>query len=247
MLDALSADGNDTNRPCPPTRKRENESPLRNSQSEAARSSSPLSIVKLIMKPIISCCVAVALATAAVADSASAADPVVVDLTTSAGVIRLELDAEKAPKTVANFIAYVNSGHYAGTVFHRVIRDFMIQGGGLTADLKEKRTEPPIVNEAGNGLLNRKYTIAMARTSDPNSATSQFFINTADNTSLDRAAAADGVGYAVFGKVIAGQDVVNKIAATQTTSGADPITAQPLQNVPVQPILITGAKVVSGP
>ncbi|MGV3482937.1 MAG: peptidylprolyl isomerase [Planctomycetaceae bacterium] len=196
------------------------------------------------MKPILSLSIALALAS----NVCLAADtqPVIVDLSTTAGVIRLELDAQKAPKSVANFVNYVNSGHYAGTVFHRVIRDFMIQGGGMTPDLKEKRTEPPVVNEAGNGLLNRKYTVAMARTSAPHSATSQFFINTADNTFLNRSESPDGIGYAVFGKVVEGQDVVDKIAATKTTNMADPITGQPMSDVPVQPIVINSAKIVSG-
>lgn len=196
------------------------------------------------MKPILSLSIALALASNVCL--AADTEPVIVDLSTTAGVIRLELDAQKAPKSVANFVNYVNSGHYAGTVFHRVIRDFMIQGGGMTPDLKEKRTEPPIVNEAGNGLLNRKYTVAMARTPAPHSATSQFFINTADNTFLNRSESPDGVGYAVFGKVIAGQDVVDKIAATKTTNMADPITGQPMSDVPVQPIVINSAKIVSG-
>lgn len=175
---------------------------------------------------------------------ASAAEPVVVDLVTSEGEIRIELDAEKAPKTVENFVSYVKSGHYDGTVFHRVIPSFMIQGGGMTADLREKKTEPPIVNEASNGLKNLKYTLAMARTSNPNSATSQFFINVANNDFLDRANSADGHGYAVFGKVVAGKEVVDKIAAKKTTVKRDPINGIPMEDVPAETITIVSAKLV---
>lgn len=141
-----------------------------------------------------------------------------VELTiTGYGVIKLELDAEKAPKSVENFLDYVKSGHYNGTVFHRVIPGFMIQGGGFEAGMNQKPTEPPIENEASNGLKNEKYTIAMARTNDPHSATAQFFINVANNDFLNhKAPSAQGWGYAVFGKVIAGQDVVDKIAGVKT-------------------------------
>jgi len=170
--------------------------------------------------------------------SAAVAEPVLVDLTTSEGVIRLELDAEKAPKTVANFVSYVESGHYEGTVFHRVIPGFMVQGGGMDVDMREKRTEPPIVNEGGNGLKNLKYTVAMARTSDPNSATSQFFINAANNGFLDRAQSQDGYGYAVFGKVLSGNDVVDKIAAKKTGFKVS------MDDVPLEAITITKAKIV---
>ena len=141
-----------------------------------------------------------------------------VELTiTGYGVIKLELDAEKAPKSVENFLDYVKSGHYSGTVFHRVIPGFMIQGGGFAPGMNQKPTEPPIENEASNGLKNDKYTIAMARTNDPHSATAQFFINVANNDFLNhKAPSGQGWGYAVFGKVIAGQDVVDKIAAVKT-------------------------------
>lgn len=145
-----------------------------------------------------------------------------VELTiTGYGVIKLELDAEKAPKTVENFLDYVKSGHYSGTVFHRVIPGFMIQGGGFAPGMSQKPTEAPIENEANNGLKNDKYTIAMARTNDPHSATAQFFINVASNEFLNhKAPSAQGWGYTVFGKVIAGQDVVDKIAGVKTgTSG----------------------------
>ena len=133
------------------------------------------------------------------------------------GVIKLELDAAKAPNSVANFLAYVNKGHYNGTIFHRVIPGFMIQGGGFEAGMTQKAPDKPINNEANNGLKNDKYTIAMARTNDPHSATAQFFINVADNGFLNHTApSAQGWGYAVFGKVIAGTDVVDKIAAVKT-------------------------------
>jgi peptidyl-prolyl cis-trans isomerase B (cyclophilin B) len=133
------------------------------------------------------------------------------------GVIKLELDAAKAPNSVANFLAYVNKGHYNGTIFHRVIPGFMIQGGGFEAGMTQKATDKPINNEANNGLKNDKYTIAMARTNDPHSATAQFFINVADNGFLNHTApSAQGWGYAVFGKVVAGTDVVDKIAAVKT-------------------------------
>jgi peptidyl-prolyl cis-trans isomerase B (cyclophilin B) len=140
-----------------------------------------------------------------------------VELTTSAGVIRLELDDAKAPKSVANFLAYVNKGHYDGTVFHRVIKGFMVQGGGMTADMEQKPTDAAIQNEANNGLKNDKYTVAMARTNAPHSATAQFFINTKDNGFLNfTAESASGWGYAVFGKVVAGQDVVDSIEKVRT-------------------------------
>ncbi len=180
----------------------------------------------------------------------SAADgssnPVLVELDTTEGKIVLELNAEKAPKTVANFLDYAMSGHYEGTVFHRVIKDFMIQGGGMDKNLKEKEVKPPVRNEAGNGLKNDKYTVAMARTNDPHSATSQFFINTADNGFLNRDQAQDGYGYTVFGKVIEGMDIVDKIGTVKT--GAHPNPAFPamlMRDVPVTPITIKSAKVVA--
>lgn len=140
-----------------------------------------------------------------------------IKLTTNHGVITLELDAEKAPKTVANFLAYVESGHYDGTVFHRVINGFMIQGGGMGVGLKEKPTQAPIENEAGNGLKNDHGSVAMARTSDPHSASAQFFINTVDNDFLDfRAENAQGWGYAVFGRVVDGTEVVDAIERVKT-------------------------------
>jgi len=138
--------------------------------------------------------------------------------TATPGVIVLELDDEKAPASTANFVAYVNKGHYDGTVFHRVIKNFMIQGGGFTADMQQKPTDAPIQNEAANGLKNGKYTIAMARTGDPHSATAQFFINVVDNDFLNHTApTGQGWGYAVFGKVVQGQDVVDEIRKVRTT------------------------------
>ena len=139
-----------------------------------------------------------------------------VKLNTSAGDIVVELDAAKAPKTVDNFLQYVKAGHYDGTVFHRVIPSFMIQGGGMTADMKEKPTRAPIPLESKNGLGNARGTLAMARTNAPNSATSQFFINVQDNDRLNAANSPDGNGYAVFGKVVSGMDVVDKIRDVPT-------------------------------
>ncbi|MCR5865239.1 peptidyl-prolyl cis-trans isomerase [Aquincola sp. J276] len=158
-----------------------------------------------------------------------------VRLDTSMGPIVLELDAEKAPKSVANFVDYVKAGHYNGTVFHRVIDGFMIQGGGMDASMKEKPTRAPIPLESRNGLVNARGTVAMARTMDPNSATSQFFINLKDNSFLDQANSRDGNGYAVFGKVVSGMDVVDKIKAVPTGNNG------PHQNVPLQPVVIKQA------
>ena len=142
-----------------------------------------------------------------------------VTLHTSMGDNTLELDAEKAPQTVANFLQYARDGFYDGTIFHRVISNFMIQGGGMTADMAQKATRAPVENEANNGLKNKTGTIAMARTNDPHSATAQFFINVTDNGFLDHSApTAQGWGYAVFGKVTSGMDVVEKIKAVATGS-----------------------------
>jgi len=140
-----------------------------------------------------------------------------VEMKTSAGTLRIELDDEKAPKSVANFLAYVAQGHYDGTVFHRVIKGFMLQGGGFEAGMKQKPVTDAIANEANNGLKNKRYTLAMARTSDPHSATAQFFINTVDNGFLDfRAENAQGWGYAVFGRVVEGMEVVQAIEKVAT-------------------------------
>jgi peptidyl-prolyl cis-trans isomerase A (cyclophilin A) len=158
----------------------------------------------------------------------------VVTLETSLGSIVIELDAERAPISVANFLSYVDSGFYTGTIFHRVIPDFMIQGGGFAADMAQKPTKAPIKNEADNGLQNDTWTIAMARTNVVDSATAQFFINLKDNDFLNHGGR--DFGYAVFGKVIKGTDVVEKIAAVKTT------TKVGNQNVPVEPVVIKSAK-----
>jgi peptidyl-prolyl cis-trans isomerase B (cyclophilin B) len=140
-----------------------------------------------------------------------------VKMETTAGTLVIELDDEKAPLSVANFLAYVNKGHYDGTVFHRVIKGFMAQGGGFEAGMKQKSTDAPVRNEANNGLKNKRYTLAMARTSDPHSASAQFFINTVDNAFLDHTAETpQGWGYAVFGRVSEGTDVVTAIEAVKT-------------------------------
>ncbi len=167
-----------------------------------------------------------------------------VELDTTAGKIVLQLDASAAPKTVENFIAYVKSGHYDGTQFHRVIPGFMVQGGGYTTDYAQKPTRPPVKNEAEQaskaGLVNAPGTIAMARTSDPHSASSQFFINVGDNKFLNyRESTVQGYGYTVFGKVVSGMDVVEKIAKAPTGAGGPFPT-----DVPVEKILIKSAKVV---
>jgi peptidyl-prolyl cis-trans isomerase B (cyclophilin B) len=160
-----------------------------------------------------------------------------VKLHTNYGVITLELDAEKAPDTVANFKQYVADGHFDNTIFHRVIDGFMIQGGGFEPGMKQKRTRAPVKNEAANGLKNKAYTVAMARTSDPHSATAQFFINVKDNDFLDHTAPTpQGWGYCVFGRVTAGQDVVDRIKAVRT--GSRP----PHQDVPQDDVVIERAE-----
>jgi peptidyl-prolyl cis-trans isomerase B (cyclophilin B) len=158
-------------------------------------------------------------------------------LTTNHGEIKIELDAEKAPKTVANFLAYVNDGFYANTIFHRIIDGFMIQGGGFEPGMKQKETKAPIENEAKNGLKNAKYSIAMARTGDPHSASAQFFINVSDNRFLDHPGQ-DGWGYCVFGKVVEGAEVVDKIKGVKTTRSGM------FQDVPVEDVVIQKAEVV---
>ncbi|MDB5798476.1 MAG: peptidylprolyl isomerase [Paucimonas sp.] len=177
--------------------------------------------------------IVILLASAAVAGLpvfAAAADAPQVQLKTSMGNIVLELAPDKAPKSVENFLEYVKSGHYNGTIFHRVIGDFMIQGGGFDSGMRQKPTRGPIQNEAGNGLRNDTYTVAMARTSSPHSASAQFFINVKNNNFLNYPGQ-DGWGYAVFGKVIKGFDVVDKIKAVQTGPG----------NVPTTPVVIESA------
>ena len=162
-----------------------------------------------------------------------------VKMTTSLGDIVITLDAVKAPKTVANFLAYVNDGFYNGTVFHRVIDGFMVQGGGFEPGLKQKPTKANVENEANNGLKNNKYTLAMARTSDPHSATAQFFINVANNDFLNHTApTAQGWGYAVFGEVTEGKDIVDKMRAVATANSGFH------QNVPTTDLLITKAVVL---
>ncbi len=165
-----------------------------------------------------------------------------VKLETSMGDIYLELDEEKAPKTVANFLEYVKNGHYDDTIFHRVIDGFMVQGGGMTADMQEKATGEAIENEADNGLKNDAYTVAMARTMDPHSATAQFFINVKNNDFLNHRAKTDqGWGYAVFGKVAKGQGLVNKLKGVKT--GRNGMH----DDVPVEPVTITKAEIVEAP
>jgi peptidyl-prolyl cis-trans isomerase B (cyclophilin B) len=163
-----------------------------------------------------------------------------VEMVTSAGALRIELDDEKAPKSVANFLAYVDKGHYANTVFHRVIKGFMVQGGGFAPGMSQKPTDAAITNEANNGLKNKKYTLAMARTSVPHSATAQFFINTKDNGFLDfTAESAQGWGYAVFGRVVSGTEVVDAIEGVRTgrKGGHD--------DVPVEDVVIRSVTLVS--
>lgn len=160
-----------------------------------------------------------------------------VDVTTNHGTFTIELDAAKAPKSVANFLAYVDAKHYDGTVFHRIIPTFMIQGGGFDAQLEKKPTRAPIENEATNGLKNARGTVAMARTSDPHSATSQFFVNVVDNTMLDhQAPVGPGWGYAVFGKVTSGMDVVDKIKGVRTGAGGPFAKDCPLEPVVIESV-----------
>jgi len=162
-----------------------------------------------------------------------------IKLTTNHGVISLELNAEKAPKTVANFLAYVKAGHYDNTVFHRVIKNFMIQGGGFEPNMNQKPCQAPVENEAANGLKNKRGTVAMARTNDPHSATAQFFINTVDNDFLDyKASSGQGWGYCVFGEVVEGLDVVDKIRAVKTGNKGFH------QDVPVEDVIIEKAEIV---
>lgn len=155
---------------------------------------------------------------------------------TSKGDIKLELFADKAPITVENFLTYVKDGHYDGTIFHRVIDGFMIQGGGMDMNMKEKKTRGPIKNEASNGVSNKKYTVAMARTNDPDSATAQFFINLIDNSFLDRKS--NSAGYAVFGQVVEGSDIVEAIGKVKTGNKGFH------QDVPTEPITIESIKVI---
>jgi peptidyl-prolyl cis-trans isomerase A (cyclophilin A) len=187
---------------------------------------------------ILACGLPILCAGVAGAAEPAAMNPVVL-METSLGNVKLELFAKEAPISVKNFLDYVNSGFYDGTVYHRVIPNFMIQGGGFTADLKQKQTSPPIRNEADNGLKNQKGTLAMARTMVVDSATAQFFINVADNVSLNhRDRTMQGYGYAVFGKVVEGMDVVDKIAAVRTG------VRMGFPDVPETPVVITSMKVL---
>ncbi|MER3416587.1 MAG: cyclophilin [Gemmataceae bacterium] len=170
-----------------------------------------------------------------VAQEKGGKNPVVV-METSLGTIKIELFEAQAPITVKNFLQYVDDKFYDGTIFHRVIDNFMVQGGGYEPGMKEKKTRPPIKNESANGLSNERGTIAMARTSDPDSATAQFYINVVDNKFLDKSNARDGVGYCVFGRVIEGMDVVDKIRKVETR------TFGSFQNVPVRDVIIKSAR-----
>jgi peptidyl-prolyl cis-trans isomerase B (cyclophilin B) len=174
------------------------------------------------------------------ADMLKGISPMKVKLTTSMGPITIELDKAKAPVSVENFVKYVESGHYNGTIFHRVIDGFMVQGGGFDKDMRQKATNPPIKNEADNGLRNDKYTVAMARTQVPDSASSQFFINVKDNAFLNHTAKnVQGWGYAVFGKVVEGKDVVDKIQKVPTGS------VRGMGDVPLEPVVIEKAECVA--
>ena len=164
----------------------------------------------------------------------------IVEMDTTMGVIKIEVFTDKAPITGKNFVDYVTSGYYNGTIFHRVIPDFVVQGGGYPPDMSRKPTRPPIKNEASNGLLNDRGTLSMARYNDPNSATSQFFINLKHNTNLDPAGGS--AGYAVFAKVIEGMDVVDKIAKVKTATRS--VQGTPFGDVPVQPIVVKTVKVL---
>jgi cyclophilin family peptidyl-prolyl cis-trans isomerase len=177
------------------------------------------------------CALVGALLAAAPAGAQEKKNPVVV-METSLGTVKIELFEKEAPTTVKNFLSYVDDKFYDGTVFHRVIPTFMIQGGGFEAGMKEKKTKDPIKNESDNGVSNKRGTLAMARTSEPNSATAQFYINVKDNNFLDKEKAGDGVGYCVFGKVIDGMDVVDKIKAVETGNKGGH------QNVPVSDVTI---------
>jgi peptidyl-prolyl cis-trans isomerase B (cyclophilin B) len=169
--------------------------------------------------------------------SSTQGKPTMVKLYTNMGIITLQLDPEKAPNTVKNFLDYVNNGFYTNTIFHRVIANFMIQGGGFEPGMKQKKTNAPIKNEAANGLMNDKYTVAMARTGDPHSATSQFFINVKDNGFLNYPGQ-DGWGYCVFGRVVDGKDVVDAIRNVKTGNRSG------FQDVPLEDVIITKAEMV---
>jgi peptidyl-prolyl cis-trans isomerase A (cyclophilin A) len=173
-------------------------------------------------------------------EGAALAGPVRVKFTTTMGVFTLELAASRAPRSVANFTQYVRDGHYTGTIFHRIVGNFVVQAGGYTADGAEKPTREAVVNESGNGLSNRRGTVAMARTDDPHSATSQFYVNLVDNLALDPGPTR--WGYAVFGRVIEGMDVIDRIASVATGSKG-PFT----EDTPLQPIVIESAEILGAP
>ncbi len=193
-----------------------------------------------MMKRFVSVLAALLVSLGLAAGPARAADAPRVRLVTNLGDIVIQLDPEHAPKTVENFLAYVKSGFYSGTIFHRVIREFMIQGGGFTREFKRKPTRAPIRNEADNGLSNLTGTVAMARLDEPHTATSQFFVNTGDNTPLDHRGNSDReYGYAVFGKVVSGMDVVRKIESLPTYSFG------PYENVPRSDAVIEKAEIIA--
>jgi len=194
----------------------------------------PNSITTIFLRMLMRLILAVGLAFAVTTPAISA---VQVEVQTSAGDFVLDLDADRAPKTVQNFLQYVNDKHYQGTIFHRVIDGFMVQGGGFTVDMAQKPTRPPVPLEANNGLRNDRGTIAMARTGNPNSATSQFFINVVDNPGLN-APKPDGFGYTVFGKVSSGMETIEKIRAMPTGSKSG------MQNVPLTPVTINAVRIL---
>jgi cyclophilin family peptidyl-prolyl cis-trans isomerase len=197
-----------------------------------------MNVFKRVCVMMLAMCTMGIVALPSFAEEDKAMDNVVL-MKTNKGDIKIKLNADKAPVSVQNFLTYVNEGFYDGTIFHRVITNFMIQGGGFNLDFTQKKTHDPIKNEADNGLKNTRGTIAMARTSDPDSATAQFFINLVDNSFLDfKSATPSGYGYAVFGEVIDGMDVVDAIAASRTA------TKDGYNDVPVEPIQITSVTVV---